>query len=150
MPQEPDAAAVLCLVPLPSIFARPTVQEKYLKLHVLDVGQGLAVIVETQDRILLFDTGANLSSDFNIGSAVIAPVLRSLGVSKVDITVISHSDNDHAGGLSGVLSNIPVSRFISNREQLVGDIQAELCYDCLLYTSPSPRDAHESRMPSSA
>ena len=22
--------------------------------------------------------------------------------------------------------------------------------DCLLYTSPSPRDAHESRMPSSA
>ena len=23
-------------------------------------------------------------------------------------------------------------------------------YDCLLYTSPSPRDAHESRMPSSA
>ena len=25
-----------------------------------------------------------------------------------------------------------------------------LLYDCLLYTSPSPRDAHESRMPSSA
>ena len=24
------------------------------------------------------------------------------------------------------------------------------CNDCLLYTSPSPRDAHESRMPSSA
>ena len=23
-------------------------------------------------------------------------------------------------------------------------------YNCLLYTSPSPRDAHESRMPSSA
>ena len=23
-------------------------------------------------------------------------------------------------------------------------------YSCLLYTSPSPRDAHESRMPSSA
>ena len=27
---------------------------------------------------------------------------------------------------------------------------AEIVYDCLLYTSPSPRDAHESRMPSSA
>ena len=25
-----------------------------------------------------------------------------------------------------------------------------LAMDCLLYTSPSPRDAHESRMPSSA
>ena len=26
----------------------------------------------------------------------------------------------------------------------------EMDIDCLLYTSPSPRDAHESRMPSSA
>ena len=26
----------------------------------------------------------------------------------------------------------------------------EFSYGCLLYTSPSPRDAHESRMPSSA
>ena len=26
----------------------------------------------------------------------------------------------------------------------------KLYQDCLLYTSPSPRDAHESRMPSSA
>ena len=28
--------------------------------------------------------------------------------------------------------------------------QKEVQPDCLLYTSPSPRDAHESRMPSSA
>ena len=27
---------------------------------------------------------------------------------------------------------------------------ADRLQDCLLYTSPSPRDAHESRMPSSA
>ena len=29
-------------------------------------------------------------------------------------------------------------------------IELERAYSCLLYTSPSPRDAHESRMPSSA
>ena len=29
-------------------------------------------------------------------------------------------------------------------------IRAEMLQNCLLYTSPSPRDAHESRMPSSA
>ena len=28
--------------------------------------------------------------------------------------------------------------------------EAPMLYICLLYTSPSPRDAHESRMPSSA
>ena len=34
-------------------------------------------------------------------------------------------------------------------EKLEGN-QGVLTVDCLLYTSPSPRDAHESRMPSSA
>ena len=37
---------------------------------------------------------------------------------------------------------------IKTAEQLAG--LAELTNICLLYTSPSPRDAHESRMPSSA
>ena len=30
------------------------------------------------------------------------------------------------------------------------EMQAEKYYDCLLYTSPSPRDRQKSRMPSSA
>ena len=34
-------------------------------------------------------------------------------------------------------------------EQLVGEYAGE-CSDCLLYTSPSPRDRQKSRMPSSA
>ena len=34
--------------------------------------------------------------------------------------------------------------------QMARDQGVELNLDCLLYTSPSPRDAHESRMPSSA
>ena len=40
----------------------------------------------------------------------------------------------------------------SNSKPVVPHWQGEvgLCTDCLLYTSPSPRDAHESRMPSSA
>ena len=33
---------------------------------------------------------------------------------------------------------------------LAEDIDSDDSYDCLLYTSPSPRDVEESRMPSSA
>ena len=33
--------------------------------------------------------------------------------------------------------------------EAIGDIEGQL-YVCLLYTSPSPRDVEESRMPSSA
>ena len=32
----------------------------------------------------------------------------------------------------------------------IAEILFELGYDCLLYTSPSPRDKRQSRMPSSA
>ena len=34
--------------------------------------------------------------------------------------------------------------------KLIAEVIEEMGMDCLLYTSPSPRDAHESRMPSSA
>ena len=43
---------------------------------------------------------------------------------------------------SAVLSNSVLNTMIKNAENKI--------YSCLLYTSPSPRDAHESRMPSSA
>ena len=35
-------------------------------------------------------------------------------------------------------------------QKLADALQCDVSYLCLLYTSPSPRDAHESRMPSSA
>ena len=47
-------------------------------------------------------------------------------------------------------------RIIAHHDQNESDIKAEelpwaqVMYPCLLYTSPSPRDVEESRMPSSA
>ena len=79
-----------------------------LRLHQLDVGQGLALVIETNCHALLYDTGASLSADFEMGSAVIKPALRALGIRKLDRLVISHADNDHAGGAAGVLASIPV------------------------------------------
>ena len=56
----------------------------------------------------------------------------------------------------GIMAAVAVPRYldsISNAEEaaedaVISSIRAGLT--CLLYTSPSPRDAHESRMPSSA
>ena len=39
---------------------------------------------------------------------------------------------------------------ISDLEVNQKDVQSQLYYICLLYTSPSPRDRQKSRMPSSA
>ena len=85
-----------------------------LRLHILDVGQGLAVIVETRQHVLVYDTGANLSAEFNFGSAVVAPVLKRLGIERLDRIIISHADNDHAGGLTGLLAQIPANELFSS------------------------------------
>ncbi len=79
-----------------------------LRLDQLDVGQGLATIIRTNCHALLYDTGASLSAEFEMGSAVIRPALRALGINRLDRLVISHADNDHAGGAAGVLRSVAV------------------------------------------
>jgi len=75
-----------------------------LRLTVLDVGQGLAVIIETQSKSVVYDTGPAYSEQFNSGSAVIAPYLRARGIKAVDKLVVSHGDMDHSGGINGLVS----------------------------------------------
>jgi len=75
-------------------------KNKDWQVNVLDVGHGLAVIIERNGHIVLYDTGARYPSGFNLAQSVISPYLRYKGINVIDHLIISHSDNDHAGGLS--------------------------------------------------
>ncbi len=66
---------------------------------VLDVGQGLAVAVQTRDEVLLFDTGMAWRGGGSAAGRSIVPFLRSRGIRRVDRLLISHADLDHSGGL---------------------------------------------------
>ena len=98
-------------------------------MTVLDVGQGLAVVVRTQQHTLLYDTGPAYASGFNTGTAVVLPFLRNSRVSKLDMLVQSHGDNDHIGGLQGLIGKIPISRVISSVPELVPHRQVWECRD---------------------
>ncbi|EHE7893689.1 DNA internalization-related competence protein ComEC/Rec2 [Vibrio parahaemolyticus] len=67
------------------------------RIDVLDVGHGLAVLVEKEGRVLLYDTGKAWHNG-SIAEQVITPVLHRRGYSSVDTMILSHADNDHAGG----------------------------------------------------
>ncbi len=109
-------AAVACLLPLPrrcrivlvpAILAPLAPADAPLppgvfRIHVLDVGQGSAAIVETRTSTLLFDAGARYPSGFDIGERVVLPALAQLPRRHLDRLVVSHSDNDHAGGADAV------------------------------------------------
>lgn len=86
--------------------AKPLTGEAWI--NVLDVGQGLATVVQTATHTLVFDTGANYRGFVNRGAQVVVPFLQHQGIGKVDALMISHGDNDHAGGAQAVLDALPV------------------------------------------
>ena len=79
------------------------------EIVVLDVGQGLAVHVQTATHDLLFDTGPAFSSEADSGNRIIVPYLRAMGVRRLDEIIVSHADNDHSGGAESVLASVPVN-----------------------------------------
>ncbi len=88
-----------------------------MRVVVLDVGQGLAVVVSTQHHTLLYDTGARYSSQSDSGSRVIVPYLRAAGIGHLDGLLVSHDDIDHSGGTESILSQIEVRQFLSSLPQ---------------------------------
>jgi len=78
-------------------------------ITVLDVGQGLAIHVQTATHDLLFDAGPAFSAEADSGNRIIAPYLRAMGVRALDALVISHADKDHEGGAASVLAALPVA-----------------------------------------
>ena len=97
------------------------------QLTLLDVGQGLAAIVETHNHTLIYDSGARFSEFFNAGEAVIVPYLRTRGIATIDLFVISHGDNDHIGGAAAVFDQLRVLRTLTPEPALVQQQQADRC-----------------------
>ena len=85
----------------------PKVRQSPLTVTVLDVGQGLSVVVQTARHNLVYDTGPAYQDSFDTGSAVVAPFLRMQGATLLDKLVVSHADNDHAGGTAGLMAVFP-------------------------------------------
>lgn len=82
------------------------------QIDVLDVGQGLAVVVNTAHHVLLYDTGMKFFQGSDMGKIAVIPYLKSIGVKTIDKIVISHPDLDHRGGLKSIEEVFPVKELI--------------------------------------
>jgi len=83
-------------------------------MHILDVGQGSAVVIETRNHVLLYDTGVRLSPAYDMGREVVVPFLRRRGRRTVDTLLVSHGDLDHAGGVASVTANLRVIEILTS------------------------------------
>jgi len=104
--------------------ARPQNGEAWFTL--LDVGQGLAAVVETAGHTLVFDTGPATSEHFDAGSAVVVPYLHHRGIRRVDTLIVSHGDMDHRGGAPAILTNTRVRRLLTSAPAKIHWAQGEV------------------------
>jgi len=79
-----------------------------------DVGQGMALLVETHRHRLLYDTGPQYAPGASGATRVILPYLRGRGIRRLDTLVVSHSDLDHVGGADAVLQTLEVGEVRSS------------------------------------
>ena len=90
-------------------------------VDVLDIGQGMAIVVRTAEHALLYDSGPLYSADANAGQRVVVPYLRATGVRQLDALVISHRDKDHSGGTTAIQAAFPISRLLSSTPEFGGE-----------------------------
>jgi len=98
----------------------------FWQVTVLDVGHGLAVVIERDNHVIVYDTGAKYPSGFNLADVAILPFLQQKGINEIDKVIISHNDNDHLGGLAVLMKKIPIRTLIYNKE-LDGDVGQQHC-----------------------
>jgi competence protein ComEC len=99
-----------CLVPLVAV--EPVMPRGGFELTALDVGQGLAVVIRTARHTLVYDAGPAFEDGLDAGASVVAPFLLEQGVRDVDVLLVSHGDNDHAGGAAAVRELLDVGRHL--------------------------------------
>ncbi|OZB91634.1 DNA internalization-related competence protein ComEC/Rec2 [Paenibacillus sp. XY044] len=112
-------------------------------VQVLDVGQGDSILITTpQGKHLLVDGGGTVSfrkaedgwkdrkQPFEVGAKVLVPLLKKRGIHELDAVIVSHGDQDHAGGMQAVLEQIPVRAFLFN-----GTLAGTAAFDRLMSTA---------------
>lgn len=93
----------------------------------LDIGQGDSTLITTPEgKHILVDGGGTVNfggsehswktrrDPYEVGAKVVVPLLKKRGIHQLDAVIVTHADQDHAGGLQAVLEQIPVKRFIFN------------------------------------
>jgi len=104
-------AAVVAAISLAVIVTAPGLERHApvagrLRLTMVDVGQGDALIAQfPSGHSMIVDTGGT-PGPFDIGGRIVTPTAWARGVRRLDWLVLTHGDQDHAGGAASVVSDL--------------------------------------------
>ena len=94
-------------------------KQESMQVHFLDVEQGLSIVVQLGDDVLIYDGGDRDTSSF------VVSYMQDLGITEIDYMISSHYDADHVSGLIGCLNAFEVRNVIASN----------YVHDSKLYTS---------------
>ncbi len=90
--------------------------EGCVDIRALDVGQGLALVLQTRSRVLVYDTGPSWRGGRSAGERILVPYLRNRGLTRIDKLIVSHADLDHAGGVLALLAEVQVDELLAGED----------------------------------
>ncbi|MGZ8136515.1 MAG: DNA internalization-related competence protein ComEC/Rec2 [Methylococcaceae bacterium] len=137
---------------LPLVFTESAKPETGgINMTLLDVGQGLSVVLQTANHWLVYDAGAKFSPESDMGQSVLLPFLRMQGANKIDALIISHGDNDHIGGAESLLHGIATKAVLTSVPVQLSAYSPVMCaagqsweWDKVKFTILSPKQKFES------
>ncbi len=117
---------LLFIIPAVLIRTEPPAHGDY-SLTLLDVGQGLSTVIRTKNHVLVYDTGAKFNDNFDLGKMVLLPYLHASDIDNLDTVIVSHGDNDHAGGYSSLAKELFIKQTLSSVPEQFADFNIEHC-----------------------
>ena len=101
------------------------------QLTVLDVGQGEAIVIETKNHVMIYDTGAKWGDKLDGAKLAILPYLKQQRIKTVDVLLVSHGDSDHSGGVNSLLKAVQVKQTVTGDVPKLNSITASKRFtDC--------------------
>ena len=89
----------LAFIPLSTLLINYLMTEKpHWQLHVFDVGHGLMILLEKDKNALIYDFGPSYFNRFSRTRSILLPYIQANKLI-VSTSILSHEDNDHAGGV---------------------------------------------------
>ena len=93
----------------------------------IDVRHGASVVVTKGPHTIVYDCGSGTPfSTYDVGRGPVAQRLWQMGVKRIDVLLLSHTDADHVNGVLSLIERFPVGRIVANRTFRADEIGAAL------------------------